>query len=1435
MYGMGDSDHMDYEPTRLPQELTDQQAVYKELGISNPNNDPKNPLPLLDICASKIALNFPFAYIEDRHPPVPENVQLKVISYSFPQDMQKIKRYCSLNNGSSGEFDKAIKNLKSVKDLTQIGFHLSANVETRSYREVWHGGPPGKKAPYLYVNVKFDRGKIIDTNCPCETNSSWCYHVIAVCLCRIFQPEKCEMKPPLSDSLNNLTTYAQLRTFTQYLIAEFSDRRIVESAQSVLDRMIKPQIDDAINETWGAPDPTAGPGFEELAQWLICEEGLKTRCTVLIQNSDVTEGCWATSLGDSDDQFASVWDRWRSSQIEKPVIEDYFNNLEAIPGNILFSYNHYKKTYSREKSQEITKFLKNCEELLIDDFGYSLKAVQTFTVQLMDNIEERNKRNSYRVGREKFESNLHLGCIPRPQDCWLFRDQLARLWRLLVLNPSISARNREEIFTTLEVLEAKLHPSDGKKQFIEWDSPQHIQQLKNLSWESLQLSDDPFKSNSTSEISVLKSTAIEYGKNLTKMNFSDTSGQFPYPVELRCGDFVSSVTMYCYFIEALVIYGKKEQAVDLAMNLALAIIRYYSAWLEGSSPSDVQNTLCVDHDEKHENETGKKAKGKGKKRQTRKRGRSGSKKTGDETVKFSPNEMLFDQTKGIIPITSIAYLMFILDENQDLLAEMLKLVKLRGLGLSEDELMECDDVTNDAKSLIFRIGVVGVAMPKIQAASLQIQVEWFNWDVYVSQKLLQCTPSTGDVEFLRMFTLRMHTLREFGFHPSHVLVTNLFHHAYKPGGRNYDEDISIVLGTISALPWKSNSMSLHYRTFLECLRRHWVKLVEIVLCRVSASSIELSDALKCVCSATAMFGSTDDDCSDKTSRKGTARNKKSTESSEHSGKSNSVAQNKKIVQDMLIEKVVANLYLAYVLVSHADSLKQDTASEKRVVASRKTSPKLVNLKIIMGKWRFPTEQQQRLYETAVTLACRSFAVKNFTYSQLDMINSSHDYNFIEFMQRSLKWMCSISEKIGVKAFDIIMERQRLQTGSAKCFNDDEIIKICTTMLESDQKDEDLVWVRVREALLTLICPRSQSKISEILNLFRVSDKEQSSKQVLLVPAICKELLSYIPGSSLEESTKMNHLSRAMITMHGLCKKLENEDSGESLEGVKELFAESSADKPGTSDDNQETLDPNLQLCFDLAIESIKHINDNFRLRSGFEVRRTFENMCNVITFVAKKASSGSVPEDAKVKADPFEEVYINRFVEALCNNVKDYLLLTDFFFELSSRLLALPQHGSFGRDRVLLSDDLNLGLFCQSCSSLSVLLKRCIAGLVAITQGDDMEKFIKDSLHDNPGYCKTRAKNAKFYCGSTLVNFLEVLKRLMSISQEDDFEPFSYRLASRHAITKAGIDELENKVASSPVEEPAFSENQLISSLLLRRMFSPAFACFDYDSDNWMY
>lgn len=45
---------------------------------------------------------------------------------------------------------------------------------------------------------------------------------------------------------------------------------------------------------------------------------------------------------------------------------------------------------------------------------------------------------------------------------------------------------------------------------------------------------------------------------------------------------------------------------------------------------------------------------------------------------------------------------------------------------------------------------------------------------------------------------------------------------------------------------------------------------------------------------------------------------------------------------------------------------------------------------------------------------------------------------------------------------------------------------------------------------------------------------------------------YIPGSTLDSSSKVEHLARAMVTMHALCKKLESEDAAEGLEGVVSL-------------------------------------------------------------------------------------------------------------------------------------------------------------------------------------------------------------------------------------------------------------------------------------------
>ncbi len=285
---------------------------------------------------------------------------------------------------------------------------------------------------------------------------------------------------------------------------------------------------------------------------------------------------------------------------------------------------------------------------------------------------------------------------------------------------------------------------------------------------------------------------------------------------------------------------------------------------------------------------------------------------------------------------------------------------------------------------------------------------------------MQSTPSTSDVEFMKMFIVRMIGLCEFGFHPPYALVMNLFHHSYKSDANQFDDD-SIVMRTIVGSPWKQNGVSVHRRTFLECLRRHWVKLCETVLCRVNGP--QLSHVLECMFTATDMIGTTSEDFNPGKKVTGCS-NKKSTRNVETAGKkTSSVLRNTKLIQAMLIEKVVANIYLAYVLVNHANNLKITSSdAQPRTESDKQSSPKRKGVVgFLKGSYLYmdrklpvrghsitapkagkSTEQQQSLCETAIIFACRAFAVRNFAYHQMQVDSFNNDFNFVEFMQRSLK-------------------------------------------------------------------------------------------------------------------------------------------------------------------------------------------------------------------------------------------------------------------------------------------------------------------------------------------------------------------------------------------------------------------------------------------------
>ena len=79
---------------------------------------------LVDISSRFVALKFPFAYIEHRNPPVPDELQLKVISFSFPDNEEIVRKYAEFSRNSVDvEYASGLCKTGCVKDITQIGRH----------------------------------------------------------------------------------------------------------------------------------------------------------------------------------------------------------------------------------------------------------------------------------------------------------------------------------------------------------------------------------------------------------------------------------------------------------------------------------------------------------------------------------------------------------------------------------------------------------------------------------------------------------------------------------------------------------------------------------------------------------------------------------------------------------------------------------------------------------------------------------------------------------------------------------------------------------------------------------------------------------------------------------------------------------------------------------------------------------------------------------------------------------------------------------------------------------------------------------------------------------------------------------------------------------------------------------------------------------------
>uniref|UniRef100_A0A4W6C2J7 Zinc finger, SWIM-type containing 8 n=1 Tax=Lates calcarifer TaxID=8187 RepID=A0A4W6C2J7_LATCA len=221
-------------------------------------------IPLVELSAKQVAFHIPFEVVEKVYPPVPEQLQLRIAYWSFPENEEDIRLYSCLANGSPDEFQRGeqLYRIRAVKDPLQIGFHLSATVVSSQASQ--------SKGAYN-VAVMFDRCRITSCSCTCGAGAKWCAHVVALCLFRIHNASAVCLRAPVSESLSRLQR-DQLQKFAQYLISELP-QQILPTAQRLLDELLSSQS-TAINTVCGAPDPTAGPSASDQSTWYLDESTL---------------------------------------------------------------------------------------------------------------------------------------------------------------------------------------------------------------------------------------------------------------------------------------------------------------------------------------------------------------------------------------------------------------------------------------------------------------------------------------------------------------------------------------------------------------------------------------------------------------------------------------------------------------------------------------------------------------------------------------------------------------------------------------------------------------------------------------------------------------------------------------------------------------------------------------------------------------------------------------------------------------------------------------------------------------------------------------------------------------------------------------------------------------------------------------------------------
>uniref|UniRef100_A0A8B9ECR9 Zinc finger SWIM-type containing 8 n=1 Tax=Anser cygnoides TaxID=8845 RepID=A0A8B9ECR9_ANSCY len=382
-------------------------------------------IPLVELSAKQVAFHIPFEVVEKVYPPVPEQLQLRIAFWSFPENEEDIRLYSCLANGSADEFQRGeqLFRVRAVKDPLQIGFHLSATVI-----------PPQMVPPKGAYNVAvmFDRCRITSCSCTCGAGAKWCAHVVALCLFRIHNASAVCLRAPVSESLSRLQR-DQLQKFAQYLISELP-QQILPTAQRLLDELLSSQS-TAINTVCGAPDPTAGPSASDQSTWYLDESTL----------SDNIKKTLHKFCGPSPVVFSDVNSMYLSST-EPPAAAEWACLLRPLRGR---------------EPEGIWNLLSIVREMFKRRDSNAAPLLEILTDQCLNYEQITGWWYSVRTSASHSSASGHTGRSNGQSEvaahaCASMCDEMVVLWRLAVLDPTISPQRRRDLCSQLRQWQLKV-------------------------------------------------------------------------------------------------------------------------------------------------------------------------------------------------------------------------------------------------------------------------------------------------------------------------------------------------------------------------------------------------------------------------------------------------------------------------------------------------------------------------------------------------------------------------------------------------------------------------------------------------------------------------------------------------------------------------------------------------------------------------------------------------------------------------------------------------------------------------------------------------------------------------------------------------------------------------------------------------------------------